>query len=123
MPFPLAGIIGGSIAARAGSIIGTSGGIGSKFFRNPLIQGGNFGVGYTGGAYAGYGVSNTIDPFNVHKPKYKQYKQSIRMAYGMSGYGSYRRRNYGQRRYRRYGRYSRYSMYRRRRPYYRRRYY
>jgi hypothetical protein len=119
MPFPLAGILGGSIAARVGSIIGTSGGLGSKFFQNPLIQGGNFGVGYTGGAYAGYGVTNTIDPFNIHKPKYKYYKQNIRMAYGMSGYGSYRRRNYGNRRYRRYGRYSRY----RRRSYYRRRYY
>ena len=123
MPFPLAGIIGGSIAARAGSIIGTSGGVGSKFFSNPLIQGGNFGVGYTGGAYAGYGLTNTVDPFNIHKPKYKYSKQSIRMAYGMSGYGSYRRRYTRFRRYRRYGRYSRFSRYRRRPMYRRRSYY
>ena len=123
MPFPLAGIIGGSIAARAGSIIGTSGGFAGKFFQNPLIQGGNFGVGYTGGAYAGYGATNTWDPFGIHRPKYKYSQQKYRMAYGMSGYGSYRRRYTRFRRYRRYGRYSRFSRYRRRPMYRRRSYY
>ena len=121
MPFPLAGILGGSIAARAGSIIGTSGGLGGKFFSNPLIQGGNFGVGYTGGAYAGYGVTNTIDPFNIHKPKYKYYKQNIRMAYGMSGYGYYRKRYPRFPRYKRFKRYSSFPFSKRR--YYRRSYY
>ena len=85
------------------------------------------GVGYTSGAYAGYGFWNnkSIDPFGVHQGKYykPQRSQLIGMAYGMSGYGRYRRRNTGYRRYRRYGRYSRFSRYRRRRPYYRRRYY
>ena len=84
---------------------------------------GQFGIGYTGGAYAGYGITNTWDPFGIHKPKYKYYKQNIRMAYGMSGYGSYRRRYTRFRRYRRYGRYSRFSRYRRRPMYRRRRYY
>ena len=74
------------------------------------------GLGYTSGAYAGYGGWNTADPYGIHNKKGSP--QTIRMAYGMSGYGSYRRR-YRYSRYRRYGRYSRY----RRRSYYRRRYY
>ena len=81
------------------------------------------GLGYTTGAYAGYGFWNnkSIDPFGVHSKgnTNKPTKLSLSgMAYGMSGYGSYRRR-YRYSRYRRYGRYSRY----RRRSYYRRRYY
>ena len=80
------------------------------------------GLGYTTGAYTGYGFWNnkSIDPFGVHKSNInKPTKLSLSgMAYGMSGYGSYRRR-YRYSRYRRYGRYSRY----RRRSYYRRRYY
>lgn len=74
------------------------------------------GLGYTSGAYAGYGGWNTADPYGIHNKKNSP--QTIRMAYGMSGYGSYRRR-YRYSRYRRYGRYSRF----RRRSYYRRRYY
>ena len=74
------------------------------------------GLGYTSGAYAGYGGWNTADPYGIHNKKNSP--QTIRMAYGMSGYGSYRRR-YRYSRYRRYRRYSRY----RRRSYYRRRYY
>jgi len=94
----------------------------------PLIAAGLggilMGLGYTTGAYTGYGFWNnkSIDPFGVHSSKgniNKPTKLSLNgMAYGMSGYGRYRRRNYN-RRYRRYGRYSRY----RRRSYYRRRYY
>ena len=80
------------------------------------------GLGYTTGAYTGYGFWNnkSIDPFGVHSKgnTNKPTKLSLSgMAYGMSGYGSYRRR-YRYSRYRRYGRYSRY----RRRSYYRRRY-
>lgn len=79
------------------------------------------GLGYTTGAYTGYGISNTADPLGIHNRKsYYNRPQHIQlgMAYGMSGYGSYRRR-YRYSRYRRYRRYSRY----RRRSYYRRRYY
>ena len=85
------------------------------------------GLGYTSGAYAGYGFWNNpkVDPFQVHKGKsYKgQRMQLSGMAYGMSGYGSYRRRYTRFRRYRRYGRYSRFSRYRRRPMYRRRSYY
>ena len=80
------------------------------------------GLGYTTGAYTGYGISNTADPLGIHNQKtYYNRPQHIQlgMTYGMSGYGSYRRRYTRYRRYRRYGRYSRY----RRRSYYRRRYY
>jgi hypothetical protein len=74
------------------------------------------GLGYTSGAYTGYGVSNTVDPIGIHRSKsYKGNKIHLnRMAYGMSGYGRYR--------YRRYSRFRRYRRYRRR-SYYRRRYY
>ena len=40
---------------------------------------GQFGIGYTGGAYLGYGATNTIDPFNIHRPKYKYSRQKIRI--------------------------------------------
>ena len=70
------------------------------------------GLGYTTGAYAGYGGWNTADPYGIHNKKGTP--QTIRMAYGMSGYGRYR--------YRRYSRFRRYRRYRRR-SYYRRRYY
>ena len=105
MPFPLAGIIGGMIGTRAlhaGSTAGLS------FLKSPIIQGGGFGIGYTSGAYGGYGISNTIDPLGVHKPKYSRSQGSLGLPYG----------SYGRRRYSRgYSGYSRYS----RRPYYRRR--
>lgn len=104
--------IGGMAAIRAGHAFAST--VGSKFLRGPLIQGGQFGVGYTTGAYGGYGVTNTADPFGIHKPKYKYTQMKLGMPYG--GYG-YRRRRYGSRyRYR-----SRYGY--RRRSYYRRRYY
>ena len=98
----------------------------------PLIAAGLggilMGLGYTTGAYTGYGFWNnkSIDPFGVHSSKGNINKPTTLrldgMAYGMSGYGRYRRRNTGYRRYRRYGRYSRFSRYRRR-SYYRRSYY
>jgi len=76
--------------------------------RSPLFQGGGFGVGYTGGAYLGYGASNTWDPLGLHKPKYRYTQSNLGLPYG----------SYGRRRYSRgYSGYSRYS----RRPYYRRR--
>ena len=117
------GLAGGAIVARLGQIIGTSGGYTGKFFSNPLIQGGNFGVGYTGGAYLGYGASNTWDPFSLHNKS--SYRRPQQLNLGMS-YGSYGRRRYGRsygNRYSGYTRYSRRSYYRRRRPYYRRRSY
>ena len=119
MPFPLAGIIGGMIATRAGHAVagGFTGTVG-RFLKSPIIQGGQFGVGYTSGAYGGYGVTNTADPLGLHKPKYKYSKAKLGLPYGSYGYGRRRyRRRYG------YSRYSRYSSYRRRRPYYRRSYY
>ena len=79
--------------------------------KSPLFQGGGFGLGYTGGAYGGYGVSNTWDPFGIHKPKYKRVTQSL----GIMPYG---RRYYGRRSY-----YSRYGRRYRRRRSYRSRYY
>ena len=68
--------------------------------KSPLFQGGGFGLGYTGGAYGGYGVSNTWDPLGVHRPKYKQASQTLGiMPYGRSYYGrrSYYSRRYGRR--------------------------
>jgi len=87
----------------------------SQGLRSPLFQGGGFGLGYTGGAYGGYGATNTWDPFGLHKPKYKHYQQKLRLPYGSYGrrYGGF---------YRRYSRFRRYRGYRRR-SYYRRRYY
>ena len=122
----IGGIIGGIGAIRslfaASTAIGTPAShsfreFGSTFLRSPILQGGAFGVGYTGGAYAGYGVSNTIDPLGIHKPKYSSHKSNLGLPYG----------SYGRRRYSRgdsgYSRYSRRSYYRRRRPYYSRRSY
>ena len=88
------------------------------FLKSPIIQGGQFGVGYTSGAYGGYGVTNTSDPLGIHKPKYKPSRQSLGLPYGSYGYGRRRyRRRYG------YSRYNRYNSYlnRRRRSYYNRR--
>ena len=116
MPFPLFGMLGGMIATRAGFAL-TSGHIAKTFLRSPLIQGGQFGVGYTGGAYLGYGGTNTTDPLGVHN---KSYKPASKTSLGLP-YGSYGRRRYS--RYSGYTRYSRRSYYRRRRPYYRRRSY
>jgi len=116
MPFPLFGMIGGLLATRAGFAL-TSGSALKTFARGPIIQGGQFGVGYTGGSYLGYGSTNTADPFGIHKPKYSPSKQTLGLPYSNS---------YGRRRYSRYSGYTRYgrsSYYRRRRPYYRRRSY
>ena len=119
MGFPLAGIIGGMFATRLGyAVAGGVSGTAGRFLKSPIIQGGQFGVGYTGGAYIGYGGSNTWDPLGIHKPKYNPVKSKLGMPYG---YGSYGRRRY--RRYSGYTRYGRSSYYRRRRPYYRRRSY
>ena len=121
---PAFGLIGSQLATKAPSAfmhVSRTGQFGQAL--RGFLPSGQFGIGYTGGAYAGYGITNTWDPFGIHKPKYKYYKQNIRMAYGMSGYGSYRRRYTRFRRYRRYGRYSRFSRYRRRPMYRRRSYY
>ena len=72
------------------------------------LGGALMGLGYTSGAYTGYGVSNTVDPLSIHSKSFKssQFQQiSLGMPYS----------SYGRRRYRRYGRsrYSRYSGYRR----------
>jgi len=113
MPFPLFGLIGGMAAIRAGHSLSKT--FGSNFLKGPLIQGGQFGVGYTGGSYLGYGGSNTIDPFGIHKKSYKSgQSRQFRMPYGYGGYSRYSR-------YR--SRYGRRRSYYKRRPYYRRRYY
>ena len=114
------GIVGGILALRSAFALGSAGPVASTFFKSPIIQGGAFGVGYTGGAYAGYGLSNTWDPLGIHKPKYRQSKSNLGLPYG-----SYGRRRYSRypSRYSGYTRYSRRSYYRRRRPYYRRRSY
>ena len=117
---PLFGLAGAGVAIRglfaARSAIGTP--INRSFPEflktfggSPLVQGGTFGVGYTGGSYGGYGISNTWDPFGIHKPKYKRVTQSL----GIMPYG---RRYYGRRSY-----YSRYGRRYRRRRSYRSRYY
>ncbi|HHZ95604.1 MAG TPA: hypothetical protein EYN67_08600 [Flavobacteriales bacterium] len=118
MVIPLAGIIGGLGASRLAYA-----GFGARLFKSPIIQGGSFGVGYTGGSYLGYGASNTWDPFSLHNKN--SYRRPQQLNLGMS-YGSYGRRRYGRsygNRYSGYTRYSRRSYYRRRRPYYRRRSY
>jgi hypothetical protein len=117
MVAPLAAMAGGTILTRAAAWFGTSkyGQTISQVLYNPFVQAGQFGIGYTGGAYLGYGASNTWDPLGLHKPKYR-YTQANIMPYG-----SYGRRRYSP--YRRYSGYTRYRRYRRRRPYYRRRSY
>ena len=110
------GIAGGILALRSAFALGSAGPVASTFFKSPIIQGGAFGVGYTGGAYGGYGLSNTWDPLGIHKPKYRQSKSNLGLPYG-----SYGRRRYS-RGYSGYTRYSRRSYYRRRRPMYRRSY-
>ena len=103
-------IAGALLASRGAFAISGLSSVASRFARSPIIQGGSFGVGYTGGAYAGYGISNTYDPLGIHKPKYSTVSSKLGLPYG----------SYGRRRYSRgYSGYSRYS----RRPYYRRRRY
>ena len=69
------------------------------------------GLGYTSGAYTGYGISNTADPLGIHGKSYRPpQKIQFRMPYG--------RRYYGRRSY-----YSRYGRRYRRRRSYRSRYY
>ena len=92
-----------------------------KFVAKTFGGGSLMGVGYTSGAYTGYGISNTADPIGIHnqaksynKPQYIQIEQNM-------SYGSYGRRSYG--RYSRYRGYRRRSYYRRRPRYYRRSYY
>ena len=113
---PWGAIIGSQIATKAPSAFMHASRTGQAFTAlRGFAPSGQFGIGYTGGAYLGYGATNTLDPFNIHKPKYKYSSKRIRMPYGYS-YGRYRRR-YSRFRRRRYSRYSRYSSYRRRRYY------
>lgn len=107
IPPTIAGIIGGMVGTRAihAGAMSVRTPWHRTFLKSPLIQGGGFGVGYTSGAYGGYGTTNTWDPFNLHKPKYKHYQQKLRLPYGSYG------RSYG--RYRRYRGYRRRSYYRR----------
>jgi hypothetical protein len=111
MGAPLAAMLGAGILARSATWFATSRGgqYASSVFHNPFVQSGQFGLGYTSSAYVGYGATNTLDPFGLHKKHYKQGKRvKFRMPYGRYG--------------RSYGRYRRYRGYRRR-SYYRRRYY
>ena len=112
----LGGIIGSQAASKAPIAIAHVSRTGQAYQAlRGFAPSGQFGIGYTGGAYLGYGATNTWDPFAIHKPKYKYSSKTIRMPYGY-GYGRYRRR-YSRFRRRRYSRYSRYSSYRRRRYY------
>ena len=115
---PLAGIIGGLGASRLAYA-----GFGARLFKSPIIQGGSFGVGYTGGSYLGYGASNTIDPFSLHNKSSYSRPQSLNYKMPYGSYGRRRYSRYGRSRYSRYSGYRRFSRYRRRRPYYRRSYY
>jgi len=118
MAFPLAGIAGGLLATRLGMAVSGGTGVASRFARMPIVQGGAFGVGYTSGAYLGYGATNTVDPLRIHQ----SYKRPQRGNNKMSYYGYGRRRYSRYRRRSRYSRYSGYTRYRRRRTY-RRSYY
>ncbi len=112
---PWGAIIGSQIASKAPAAFMHASRTGQAFTAlRGFAPSGQFGIGYTGGAYLGYGATNTIDPFNIHKPKYKYSSRKMSMAYGY-GYGRYRRR-YSRFRRRRYSRYGR-SYYRRRRYY------
>ena len=114
MPYPLVAMGAATGLGRLSAWFATSkaGQTISQVLYNPFVQSGQFGIGYTGGAYLGYGASNTWDPLGLHNKSYKiGQSRSIRMPYG---YGGYRRGRY----YRRYR-----SRYGRRRSYYRRRYY
>ena len=113
----LYGMAGGFLASRLGmAIAGRGSGIASRFVRMPLIQGGQFGVGYTSGAYLGYGGTNTVDPLRIHQSYKRPQSTNTRLSY--YGYGRRRyRRRYGSRRYRRYSGYRRYRSYRSRRYY------
>ena len=87
------------------------------------LGGALMGLGYTSGAYTGYGVSNTVDPLSIHSKSFKssQFQQiSLGMPYGNYGYSRRRYRRRYRSRYTRYGRRSRYGY--RRRFYYRRYY-
>jgi hypothetical protein len=120
MVFHIFGTAGAALLSRLGysgvTAIGTPASFSgrefiSSFYRQPLIQGGQFGVGYTAGAYGGYGATNTWDPFGLHKPKYKHYQQKLRLPYGYYGRrtGRFRRyRGFRRRSYRSYNPYRRY---------------
>ena len=113
MVAPLAGMAASHLLGRIGSRI-TNIPLLKEFIPSTL-----FGVGYTTGAYGGYGVTNTWDPLNIHK---KSYKRGRRVQFRMP-YGSYYRRSRYHRRYPSYGsRYGR-SKYGYRRRSYRRSYY
>ena len=119
MPFPIFGIAGGLLATRLGFAGAQT--FKHAFFRSPILQGGQFGVGYTSGAYLGYGGTNTLDPFSLHNKS--SYRRPSSSNFKMS-YGSYGRRRYSRYSGRsRYSGYTRYRRYRRRRPYYSRRSY
>ena len=114
---PVAGFLGSTLLGRASAWFATSraGQQISQVLYNPFVQSGQFGIGYTGGAYLGYGASNTWDPLGLHNKSYKSgQSRQFRMPYGYGGYSRYGR-------YR--SRYGRRRSYYRRRPYYRRRYY
>jgi len=93
-----------------------------KTFATSFLPSSAFGVGYTGGAYLGYGAFNTVDPLRIHggkKPYTSDTQLNLGMPYGNYGYRRRYRRRYRSR-YTRYGRRSRYGY--RRRSYYRRYY-
>jgi hypothetical protein len=105
-------IIGGILTSFA--LQGAFGGFGSS---GALLGGIKMGVGYTSGAYLGYGVwNNLLDPFGVSSTGKFTQRGSTNISLGLTKYKKmpfYRRRMYGgyRRRYRRYSRFRRYRRY------------
>ena len=106
-------IIGGMLASFA--LQGAFGGYGAA--TGGLLGGVKMGIGYTSGAYAGYGIwNNLLDPFGVSSSGKFTQRGSTNISLGLTKYKKmpfYRRRMYGgYRRRRRYG-YRRFRRYRR----------
>ena len=104
-------ILGGYLTSFA--LQGAAGGFASS---GGLLGGIKMGVGYTSGAYLGYGLwNNLLDPLGVASSgKYTQ-RGSTNISLGLTKYKKmpfYRYRRYGYRRRRRYG-FRRFRRYRR----------
>jgi hypothetical protein len=69
MPFPIAGALGGLLLSRAGMAIAGGSGVASRFYKLPLVQGGQFGVGKVEYARSAKVPNKDIlEPFIVRLP-------------------------------------------------------
>jgi len=75
--------------------------VSSQKLAQDLIGGLAMGVGYTSGAYTGYGIANTADPLGIHNKK-TYYSKPMHIKMEMPYYGHGYRRYGRRRRYRRY---------------------